>query len=111
MAVTHHKITTLPDGTRRYSNGTRYKPVPLEERKIGVNKPDDPNAVRFHGRWYLPLPLKPDEQRRYMPETRPDSDAYDHMELYGVLHNCDVCARPAAMRWIKRWVKDKAATP
>ena len=89
----------LEDGTRVYKGGARYKPKAPEERLIGVNKPDDPRALRFHGRWFLPLPLVDD---RVMPETRPDEDAYWHM-YESALCMCDVCRRPAAERWRRRW--------
>lgn len=61
--MSQHPIKVLEDGTRVYSNGTRYKPVPLERRKYRVNKPDDPRAFRQGGKWYLPLDLLPDEER------------------------------------------------
>lgn len=78
-----------------------YTPVPLEDRKIGVNRPDDPRAVRFHTRWFLPLDVLPDEERA-LPETRPDELAYDHMaKLTGC--RCDVCSRPAARTHQARW--------
>lgn len=62
-------VRVLDDGTRVYSNGTRYKPKPLSERKYGIRKPDDPRAVLHYGVWYLPLDLA-DEERREMPGTR-----------------------------------------
>jgi hypothetical protein len=78
-----------------------YTPVPLEDRKIGVNRPDHPEAVRFHTRWFLPLDVLPAVER-VMPETRPDEDAYDHMsKLTGC--RCDVCRRPQARRYQARW--------
>lgn len=67
--MTHHPIRILEDGTRVYSNGTRYKPLPRSERKRNVNKPDDPRAFRWYGRWHMPLELLPDEER-VMPGTR-----------------------------------------
>ena len=99
----------LEDGTRVYGRGERYKPVPPEKRKYGVNKPDDPRAVRFHGRWFLPLPLLPDRRRR-MPETRPDSDAYDHMST-NLLCRCDPCTRPSAERWRRKWRREHGLVP
>lgn len=69
--MTHRPIKTLPDGTRVYASYHRYKPKTAEERIYGVNKPDHPDAVRFHSRWFVPLELLPDEER-VMPETRPD---------------------------------------
>jgi hypothetical protein len=68
--MTHHPIRVLEDGTRVYANGHRYKPKTMAERKYGVNKPDDPRAVRFHTKWFLPLEVLPDAQRE-MPVTRP----------------------------------------
>lgn len=93
-----------PDGTRVYASYHRYKPIPLEERKYGINKPDDPRAVRFHGQWFLPLDVL-DDAERDMPETRPDSDAYDHMTT-NLLCNCRVCVRPAAEQWRRKWRRD-----
>jgi hypothetical protein len=103
--VTHHEIKTLEDGTRVYSNGTRYKPLPLDQRKKGVNKPDDPRAVRFHGEWFLPLPVLPLDARKNFPQTRPDSQAYDHMPRPC---KCIVCRRPASVigRWQRKWRRD-----
>jgi hypothetical protein len=103
--VTHHRIKVLEDGTRVYSNGTRYKPLSQEQRKYGVRKPDDPEAQRYHGQWFLPLDLLPDEVR-YKMETRPDTDAYDHMSKPRPC-KCDVCRRPEAQRWKDRWRRDQ----
>lgn len=100
--MTHHKIRTEPDGTRVYSNYTRYKPVPEEQRVYKRRKPDDPRAVRFRGDWFLPLLFRPDELR-YMPLTQPDENAYEHMVKFGARHNCEVCTRPAAKKWIRKW--------
>lgn len=94
---------------RTYKNGITYTPVPLDERKIGVNKPDHPGAVRFYGRWFLPLDLLPQEDR-VLPATRPDSDAYDHMSKpYGC--SCEVCRRPAAERWKRKWRREHGLRP
>lgn len=92
------------DGTRVYSAGQRYRPMPDEQRTNKRRRPDDPRAVRFHGQWFLPLDLAPEEQRS-MPETRADSDAYDHMET-NVLCRCQVCRRPQAERWRRKWRRD-----
>lgn len=81
----------LEDGTRVYTNGVRYTPVPPADRVNGVNKPDDPRAVRFHGKWFVPLDLLPDD-RRQMPLTRPDDAALAHRALCA----CEVCKRPEA---------------
>ena len=67
--MTHHEIKTLEDGTRVYSNGTRYKPKALEDRKYRVRKIE--GAIFFRGEWFLPLDLA-DPAERVMPETRPD---------------------------------------
>ena len=91
--MTHHPIRTEPDGTRVYSNGTRYKPLSREERKYNWQRPDHPEAVRFHTRWFLPLVLVPDELRE-MPETRPDDQTLEHRAWC----RCAVCSRPAAQK-------------
>lgn len=89
--MTHRPIRTEPDGTRVYSNYTRYKPLSPEERKYGVNKPDHPDAVRFHARWFVPLTLLPDTQRS-MPATREDAETL----LHRATCTCEVCRRPQA---------------
>jgi hypothetical protein len=96
--VTHHEVQVLDDGTRRYSNRTLYRPVPAEERAYGINRPDDPRAERFHGRWFIPLDLLPDA-RRVMPETRPDELTLEHRAHC----RCQVCRRPQApILWARR---------
>lgn len=70
--MTHHPIKVLEDGTRVYANYHRYKPKAAEERINGVNKPDDPRAVRFHTKWFLPLDVL-DDSKRVMPATYPYS--------------------------------------
>ena len=102
--MTHHPIKTLEDGTRVYSNGTRYKPLSDDERKRKRRKPEDPKAKRWYGEWLLPLPVLPDEDRQ-QPETRPDTDAYDHMTKTRKCR-CNVCQRPEAAKWKKRWLKE-----
>jgi hypothetical protein len=102
--VTHHEIKVLDDGTRVYSNYSRYTPMPDDQRTNRVRRPDDPRAVRFHGQWFIPLDLAPDEQR-VTPETRPDDEAYDHMHTTA-LCRCRVCTRPQAERWRRKWRKD-----
>lgn len=94
-------VAVLEDGTRVYAGGARYRPKPAAERKIGVNRPADPAAKRFHGRWFLPLPLI-EESLREWPETRPDSDALEHMSIR-LTCNCEVCQRPEAERWRRKW--------
>ena len=89
-------VTVLPDGTRVYSNRTRYTPVPDSERKKKRRKPDDPAAVRWKGDWLLPIPLLPDTKRQ-LPETRPDTIAFDH--AYKRKCYCQVCKRPQARLW------------
>jgi hypothetical protein len=69
--MTTFQVRVLEDGTRLYSNGVKYKPVPVEERKYKVRKPDDPRAVRFRGDWFVPIDLL-DEDSRVMPSTVPD---------------------------------------
>lgn len=101
--MTHRPIRIEPDGTRVYVSGHRYKPKAPEERAYAINKPDDPRAVRFHGKWFLPLEVIPDEQRVW-PETRPDTDAYEH----SLLCQCDVCCRPEAARWRRKQIRDLA---
>jgi hypothetical protein len=97
-------VLELEDGTRVYKNYVRYKPVPLDQRKYKVNKPDDPSAFRHHGYWLLPLPLIDDEARS-MPETRPDTDAYDHMTKPRKC-KCVPCQRPEAVKWQDKWRDD-----
>lgn len=92
------------DGTIVYTNYGRYKPVPVEERVYAKRRPEDPRAVRYRCDWYLPLDLLPDELR-VMPETIPDEVAYDHMAKRG-LCRCEVCSRPAAARWRRRYQRE-----
>lgn len=106
--MTSHPIRILEDGTRVYSNYTRYKPKPLSERKYAVRKPDDPRAVRWLGDWLLPLEVLPEEERQ-LPETRPDTDAYEHMEKPRKCR-CYVCLRPESQRWKDQWRKDQMRT-
>ncbi len=93
--MTHHHIKTLDDGTRKYSNHTKYKPLSPQERKRAVRKPDDPRAVRFHGEWFLPLVVIPDDERS-MPATRPDEEGIEHRTNC----RCDVCKRPGVREWL-----------
>lgn len=99
--MTHRPIKVLEDGTRVYASYHRYKPMADEDRVNTVRKPADPRAVRFHGKWFLPLDVLQDEQRA-MPETRPDDQAYDHMNV-SLLCRCEVCMRPEAERHRRRW--------
>ena len=99
--MTRHPVVELEDGTRRYSNYTRYIPVAERNRKYAIRKPQDPDAVRWHGEWFLPLPLLSDGDR-VMPETRPDTDAYDHASKPRKCR-CAPCQRPTAAYWQDRW--------
>lgn len=99
-----HPVQILADGTHRYKGRTKYKPIAPEDRKYGVNKPDDPRAVRHFGVWLLPLDVL-DDGARVMPATRADSEAYDHMST-NLLCHCDVCSSPYAERWRRKWRRD-----
>lgn len=103
--MTHHPIRVLEDGTRVYSNGTRYKPKAPEERKYAVRKPPVEGAVRLGDVWYEPLALLPGDQRLW-PETRPDTDAYDHASKPRKC-KCLVCRRPEARRWRNQWRREQ----
>ena len=72
--MTHRPIRVEEDGTRVYADGHRYRPMAPEERRNRVRKPDHPEAVRFHGDWFLPLETLPDEAR-VMPVTTSDKQA------------------------------------
>jgi hypothetical protein len=102
----HVEPVTLEDGTRKYSNYYKYKPIPIEKRKYRIRKPDDPRAVRFRGDWLLPLELL-EEKFRVMPETRPDTDAFVHMTKKRKC-KCDPCQRPEAVKWQQWWRDIKA---
>lgn len=105
--MTHREIKVLEDGTRVYADYHRYRPKPPAERKNKVRKPDDPRAVRFHGQWFVPMDLVPDDQRVF-PETRSDEEAYDHMPRPC---RCTVCKRPSAARWQRKWRRDHGLRP
>lgn len=109
--MTHRKIKVLEDGTRVYADYHRYTPKPEAERVYQRRKPDDPRAVRFGTEWLLPLDLAP-EGARVMPETRPDTDAYEHAGIRGGCR-CEPCRRPTAARWQARWRReqDRATVP
>ena len=107
--MTQHKIKVLSDGTRVYSNGTRYKPVAPEERKYAIRRPDDSGAVLYQGSWYSPL-ASLDDEARIMPETRPDTDAYEHMGKPRKCM-CYVCRRPEAKRWKREWLRSVDSRP
>lgn len=100
----------LEDGTRVYRGSyVKYKPVPESERVYRVRKPDDPRAVRWKGDWLLPLSFIPDDSRA-MPATRPDDDAYDHMNSR-LGCDCEVCLRPEAERYRRRWRRERGLQP
>lgn len=103
--MTHRPVRVEEDGTRVYAEGHRYTPVPPSQRKYAVRRPQDPRAVRWGGQWLLPLELLP-EDARALPETRPDSEAYDHMSK-PLGHTCEVCRRPEAERWRRKWRRDQ----
>ena len=103
--MTHHPIKVLEDGTRVYSNGTRYKPKAPEERIYKVRKPTDEGAVLWQGNWLLPLELT-DITARVMPETIPDTEAYDHA-FKPRRCKCEVCKRPEARKWRRRGLRAK----
>ena len=104
--MTMRPIKVLPDGTRVYSNHTRYVPVPLNQRKYRIRKPDDPRAVMYNRQWFLPMELVPDGERDPVPETRPDTDAFRHKQEKTRKCRCNVCHRPEAQRW-----KDAVTVP
>ncbi len=98
--MTHRPIRVMEDGSRVYADYHRYVPVPEAERKYRRLKPDNPEAVYFAKRWWLPLEVVPDEER-VMPETRPDSLTLEHRARC----TCEVCQRPgAAELWRRRHV-------
>lgn len=107
--MTHRPITVLPDGTRKYADGHRYKPMAAEDRTNAVRRPDDPRAVRFYGEWLLPIDTIAAEQR-VMPETRPDDDAYLHAGKRGGCR-CEPCRRPTAERYRRRWRREMGLAP
>lgn len=95
----------LEDGTRVYANGVKYKPKKISERKYKIRKPAHPDAVRWHGEWFVPPELM-DLMDRVMPSTRPDEQAYEHY-LLKTRCRCEVCRRPDAKRWRKRAIREK----
>lgn len=42
------------------------------------------------------------DEDRVMPETRPDDDAYYHMDT-NLTCRCKPCMRPEAERWRRKW--------
>lgn len=104
--MTHHVIKVLEDGTRVYSNYTRYRPKAPEERVRQSLRPAEEGAVRWGSLWFLPLALLPGEARLW-PETRPDTDAYDHATKPRRC-KCVVCKRPEAQVWRHKRLKELA---
>lgn len=104
--MTHHPIQVLEDGTRVYSNRTRYRPKPAEERKYGVRKPAQEGWTRWRGVWLHPLDFLPLAARSW-PETRPDTDAYLHASKARC--RCKVCLRPEAQVWRLRGLRSEPA--
>jgi hypothetical protein len=90
-------VRVLEDGTRVYANGVRYRPVAADERRNKVRRPEDPRAVRWYSEWLI-LPELVPENFRHMPETVPDSEAYEHW-LKKRWCRCDICTRPESRRW------------
>lgn len=107
--MTHHVIRVEADGTRVYSNYTRYKPMADEDRVRTPRKPAQEGAVLWGGAWLLPLTFQPAEDRLW-PETRPDTDAYDHASKPRKCR-CRVCQRPEAARWRQKRLKELGIAP
>jgi len=105
--VTSNPIRVLDDGTRVYSNRVRYRPKADSERVYKKRKPDDPRAVLYQGNWFLPLELVPLDDRQ-VPETRPDTDAYEHASKPRKC-KCNVCRRPESRRWRNQWRRERRA--
>jgi hypothetical protein len=106
--MTYHPIKTLPDGTRVYSNGTKYKPKRPEERINKILKPEIEGVVWWGGRWCPPLVLLQEELRQ-LPETVPDEEAYEHAAKPRRC-KCHVCQRPQARKWRMKWKRDQIRT-
>ena len=107
--MSQHPGTILSDGTRVYSNYTRYTPVPEEARKYKRRKPPVEGALRMGGTWFHPLALLPQEARSW-PETRPDTDAYLHASKPRRCR-CNVCRRPEARVWRQRGLRHAEPPP
>lgn len=85
------------DGTRVYSNYTRYKPKSPSERKYNVRKPADAEetgAERWKGEWLLPLQVLPDDERQPLPVTVSD----DMAALHDLGCRCTPCLTPRVRR-------------
>jgi hypothetical protein len=74
----------LPDGTKVYTNGFRYTPVPEDKRKY---RKFPPGTQWMHGKPFGPLPVLPDDDRE-LPWTRPDSEAIDTHKLGCMCRMC-----------------------
>ena len=85
------KYRELPDGTRIYKGGMRYKPVPPEKRKY---RKWPEGTIWIGSESYLPLPLLEDSQRGSIPFTRPDSEGIAHQ----LGCRCLVCRVPRVKR-------------
>jgi hypothetical protein len=85
----------LPDGTRVYDKGLRYKPLTPEQRKYKVRKPKEmpEGMVRWRGDWLAPLALLLDAERS-MPHTIPDDEAAKHRLACA----CFSCKHPRVRR-------------
>jgi hypothetical protein len=93
-------VRVLEDGTRVYANGVRYRPVSDDKRRNKKRRPEDPRAVRWYNQWVILPELVADDDRS-MPETVPDSEAYNHwLEKRGC--RCFICKRPESRRWKER---------
>lgn len=69
-------VEVLPDGTRVYTNGYRYRPKG-NQRRLKPDNALERGFLPWHGEWLPPLPLLPDDQRVY-PETVSELDLVDH---------------------------------
>lgn len=88
-----------PDGTRVYTKGHRYRP-PDNKRKYDRLKPDNAEErgfVHWHGQWWGPLPLLPEDERK-IPWTRPDSEAVYHQ----LGCKCVMCRTVPRVRKLKK---------
>lgn len=108
--MTLHPIRILPDGTRVYSNYTKYKPRSGDERTYRKFPEEDPRAYRWQKTWFWLRDVLEDSERK-LPETRPDSEAYDHARNRAEMCWCDVCCRPASMvqKYYRKGRRDRKA--